>query len=40
MEKFKAGDQAGANAIVETLKMEFKHLHHELMEVVGGEQSH
>lgn len=37
VEKLKAHDEAGANAAFETMKKEFKHLHHELMEVVGGE---
>jgi hypothetical protein len=40
VEKLKAGDEAGANAAFEAMTKEFKHLHHELMEVVGGEQSH
>lgn len=37
VEKLKAHDEVGANAAFEAMKKEFKHLHHELMEVVGGE---
>lgn len=40
VQRLKAGDEAGANAAFEAMKKEFKHLHHELMEVVGGEEGH
>jgi len=37
VEELKSRDEAGANAALEAVKKKFKHLHHELMEVVGGE---
>lgn len=40
VEKLKARDEAGANAALAAMKKEFKHLHHEMMEVVGGEQNY
>ncbi len=40
VEKLKARDEAGARSAFETMKKKLHHLHHELMEVVGGKASH
>lgn len=37
VEKLKSRDEAGANTALTVMKKEFKHLHHELMEIVEGE---
>ena len=38
--RLKAGDEAGTRTAFEAMKKKFHHLHHELMEVVGGEEGH
>jgi hypothetical protein len=35
-QKLSAGDKAGARSAFEVMQKKFRHLHHELMEVVGG----
>lgn len=40
VERLKARDEAGARSAFETMRKKFHHLHHELMEVVGGKASH